>query len=54
MVSLKSPSSVEYGIKKVFSIFVFTRSCRGLNFCEHSTVFVHIFSNFCYNLAKFR
>ena len=53
-VSLESPSSVEYGIKKFFFlIFVFTWSCRSLNFEEgrvNSVVFVHIFRNF---LSKF-
>ena len=42
VVSLKSSSSVEHGIKKIFSVFVFYSK-----FCEHSTVFVHNFSNFC-------
>ena len=37
VVSLKCPSSVEYGIKKIFSFFVFKGSYRGLKFCEYVT-----------------
>ena len=33
MVSLKSSSSVEFEIKKIFLNFVFSRSYRGLKFC---------------------
>ena len=37
LVSLESLSSVEYGIKKIFQIFVFfSRSYRGLNFCVNT------------------
>ena len=47
MVSLGRPSSVEYGIRKIFFQFsLFIGSYQDLRFCEYirnSAVFIHIF-----------
>ena len=45
-VSLKIPSSAEYGIKISFWISFFRASCRGLNFCEYYTDFRYFYSHF--------
>ena len=49
LVSLKSFSSVEYGIKKIFWFSFLTGRYRGLNFRENrvnSVDFIHLFSEF--------
>ena len=48
MVSLESPSGVEYGIKKIFSFFDFYKELTRFKFCEDSTYF----SCFIHNFAK--
>ena len=57
MVPLKSPSSVEYGIKKIFSIFAFytelSRFKVSVNNRLISAVFIHIFGIFDLNFVNF-
>ena len=55
VVSLKSPASVEYGIKKIFQFSFFTGSYWGLKFCEHLTVlftFSVVFAKIWHNFAN--
>ena len=58
MVSLESSSSVEYGIKKIFSIFDFYRELSRFKVLRKEewlhVVFIHIFRNFCLNFRQFR
>ena len=49
---MKSPSSVLYGIQKFFYFCFLQGVIRGLKIFEHSTFFVHVFSNFCLYLAQ--
>ena len=57
LVSLESSSSVEYGIKKIFLIFVFYRELSRLKLLRKDewihVVFIHIFRNFCLNFRQF-
>ena len=57
LVSLESSSSVEYGIKKIFLIFVFYRELSRLKLLRKEewihVVFIHIFRNFCLNFRQF-
>ena len=57
LVSLESSSSVEYGTKKIFLIFVFYRELSRLKLLRKEewihVVFIHIFRNFCLNFRQF-
>ena len=57
LVSLESSSSVEYGIKKIFLIFVFYRELSRFKLLRKEewihVVFIHIFRNFCLNFRQF-
>ena len=57
LVSLESSFSVEYGIKKIFLIFVFYRELSRLKLLRKEewihVVFIHIFRNFCLNFRQF-
>ena len=56
MLSLESPSNLQYIIKKICLNFVFPRSYRGLKFCENLTdfrCFVHIFRVFTQSPEKY-
>ena len=52
LVSLESLSSLEYGIKKVFLIFLFTGSYRGLNYEKIVWFPVRFYSHFPEFLTK--
>ena len=57
LVSLESSSGVEYGIKKIFLIFVFYRELSRFKLLRKEewihVVFIHIFRNFCLNFRRF-
>ena len=57
MVSLESPSNVEYGIKKIFSIVAFSRQLSRSKSCvnirRNSAVFFTFLTKFSSILTKF-
>ena len=57
LVSLESSFSVEYGIKKIFLIFVFYRELSRFKLLRKvegiHVIFIHIFRNFCLNFRQF-
>ena len=52
MVSIKSPSSLKYGIIKIFLIRFSRASYRGLNVCEYYTDLRSFYSHFPEFLPK--
>ena len=58
LISLESSSSVEYGIKKIFLIFVLYRELSRFKLLKkvewvNSRCFIHIFQNFCLIFCQF-